>query len=308
MASLFALKLARVEEGPATGVRAQDSRPRKARNQPVTIVEKRLDLFARNVDVVGVSDVDVGGAEDADGVHRNEDVSISGGCQPVHHRGCDAAIHDQHRAFPRAHAQRRTAERGDLASPGAGRVDQDLAADGSSFRGPPVLKLDALNRPVSCPHHADEGLIPHRLRSMLSGRSQVGFDQLPGLEGGILHGVGGTDIPIQHGLGREQPVERHRLDQDARCGARVGKCRQVVVWITRGCDEVATGELQAAWGDATEDHVLARAIACRAQVADHVPPARMQKPVIPTARAGGEVRALHQQRAEASHREIAQHA
>ena len=86
MASLFALKLARVVEGPATGVRAQDSRPRKARNQPVTIVEKRLDLFARNVDVVGVSDVDVGGAEDADGVHRNEDVTISGGCQPVHHR------------------------------------------------------------------------------------------------------------------------------------------------------------------------------------------------------------------------------
>src|SRR5437588_12440947 len=102
MASLFALKLARVVEGPATGVRAQDSRPRKARNQPVTIVEKRLDLFARNVHVVGGSDVDVGRAQDADGVHPNQEGSISGGRQPVKYRGGTWAVTDRPRQLPGA--------------------------------------------------------------------------------------------------------------------------------------------------------------------------------------------------------------
>ncbi len=239
---------------------------------------------------------------------RYEDVTVPRRRQPVDDGRRHAPIEDEHRPLAGAHGQVRAGQGGDLPGPRTrGRYDR-AAGDRARTVRADVAHANRRHGVLGGAFKADDLVVAQRIGTMLPRRCQVGLDQLPRLERRVGHAIRGADLARQERLGGEQGIERDRLGLDARSGAGGREAIDVVVRIVGSRHEVAAGRLDGGRRDAPQHRVLLHAVPRRDRVRFNVASAGVEQPVIPAARAGREVPALDEQRAQAPHGQVAEDA
>ena len=302
-----AADLVGVVERARSGVRAQDAGAADPGHQALAIGQERGDLGVGHDGVVRVLAGDVGGAQDADGMDRHDDVAVAGRRKAVDDGRGEPAVEDEHRALARAHGEGRAGQRSHLAGPGTGRRHDRTTRNRLLLAGPGVARRDGGDRPRRVELEADDGAVSVRVCPMLPRAGQGGIDQLPRLERRIGHPVGRANLPIQERLVAKQLVERDRFRLDPGRGAGRRKPVEVVVRVVGRGHEIATGRLDGAGGDTAQHGVLLDAVARGDRVALDIPRTGMQESVVAAARSRRKVAALHERRAQAAHGQVAQH-
>ncbi len=217
--------------------------------------------------------------------------------QAVVHRDHDAAARHDLYVVAACHPR-------DLARPGAGAVEHEVAADPYLLAGLGVM-ADHRGDRVAVPLDARHLVVGEDLGAVLLRGLCRGPDELPAVDRAVLYGDGALDARVQAWL-----AGQCFGDPDLGRGHAIRGCSlkelvaEIDVVVGAG-DEQPAGRLDGSRLDPGDDDVLLGAFAGRVRVADHVAATRVQQAVEPSGRALREVDPVDEHRLVAAHRDIA---
>ena len=250
----------RLVERPHARVGAQDAHPRQVREHLRALADEALDLRPGDLVVVRIGDLDVGRAEDRDGVDGDHDVAVGRAVAAVDHRVGHPVVVDQHRALAGRHLDADVGEGRDLARPGARRGDHELGPDPRDRAGLLVAQRH-LGDPVPLDLHADDALVGERLAAVPASVGEHRVDQHPRLDGAVRDAEGAADLRVERRLPGQEVRDLDLVAVHAAGVAVVGERLDVVVGVVGRRDEVAAGVLDARRRDPPQHAVLVDALA-----------------------------------------------
>ena len=292
-------------ERPDAGVGPEEAHPGQLGKQSSSLHDEFGHLGSADLIAIRVLNMDLGGAQDRDGVDRDHDVAIAWSMAAVDDRVGHALVEDEHRALARGHRQLDPGQARNLPGPGTRRGHESTERHSADRPGADVRDLGR-EQPLARSVEPDQSVVGTGLATPTPRVGQVGLDQLPRLHGRVRHTEGTPNRRVEGRLPAQEVPHGHLLARHAagRAGAR--KVGQVVVGVARGGHEVTAGVLDAGGCDPAQDAILVDALAGGQRVLGDIPPTRMEQAVVTTARAAAHVALLDEQAAQAAPGEVAQ--
>ena len=216
-------------------------------------------------------------------------------------------VEDDERALVGGHRHVEAGKAGHPATPGSGRVHHELAGD-------------VLRRAVEAVHHvhaghaavglgdADDLAVGENFAAVAPGAHGVVQHEPKAVDGGVGHPEDALDVGRHAGLQAEGLGGLEFLGRDAGLGAALDPLVHVVRVVLRREHEEALGVAHAAVANAAQDHVFPYAFRGRFGVAHGVAAAAVQEAVEAGACAVAYASLLQQERGDATHGKVAQHA
>ncbi len=295
-------------EGADAPVRPAEAIPRDAGQERAPLGEHAVDLGVVALELVGIGHVDAGGAEDDAVPVRHGDVAVARRPAPVED-GADAGeVDDAHDAARRPHLDADAGERGDLARPRPGGVDDVRGVD------PLAVADDDAGHPVVPGYspllyddvaywrvRADARAVPPRVRG---GRG----DEPRRVDDAVGDAERAARVVGEPGFGVAEFVAGDDLDRNGAVLARPALRLEVGVVVPGKLDDVAAGVGDARAGRLAEHAVLAGAVPRAVGVGVGVPRAGVEEAVRAPRGPGGERTALDERHVDAPEREVARDA
>ena len=295
----------RADQRPDARVSAQDAGGGQGGRKLGALGDEQGHLVRRHGHPVALLEGDArgGGPDHADGVARHQDVGVGRLAAAVDHHPVDAVREDQQGALGGVHPHFHVGQAGDVLPPDAAGVHH--------HRGEVVRRLARL---TVAGVHPDDGVpladepghlrVKAHLAAVQFGVQHVRRAQAEGVHAAVRHAYGAGQGRVD---GRLEPPRQVRVDDlgpDARRAAGVRKSLLVTQVVFGQGDEEAVGLLDAMGGDAPQDPVLPDAFRGGFRIVHGIARSRMEQAVIAPGGAGGDVRALDQERPQSAHRAV----
>ena len=297
-----------LQEGPGAGPYVQGAGLAEAGDEGLARVEHLLDFVAFDDEVVRVLGAHVRGADDRDGVDGDEDVAVGGVDEAVDHGVDQPVVHRDHDAPPRDDFDvPLPGELGDLAGPRARRVD-----DGPAFDVHILVEFVRVADDPGDGAVADldprDAVVGQDFRAVGHGGLRRAPHHAPAVDRAVLDRDGAEDRRVEAGLPAQGLGDGDLLEGHTGLGRARYEPGGVVLVVAVDGDEQAAGAFDGVGVDAFEDGVLLCAFGGRVRIGDDVPASGVEKAVISAGRPLCEIDALDENRAQAAHCGISDHA
>ncbi len=242
-------------------------------------VQHLLNLVLGDLEFVRVVHFDVGGADDRNGVRRNQDIAVCRGDTAVDDGVYQAVVHGDHDAATGNHLNGVAASHvGNLAGPWAGTVEHEVGFDADGFAGLAVLGDDGRNAVAFLLQPGDLGVSQDLCAVHFCG-SSCRPNELPAVNRAIFNFEDAVQVGVQAGLATQRHFGRDLL---ARHVCFRGASDELVgefgvVAFQR--DEETTGGFYCVGLDLAQNCIFFGAFACGDWVGDDVASAGVQKTV-----------------------------
>src|SRR5579872_2347752 len=164
-------------------------------------------------------------------------------------------VHDDHRALAGGHGEGNAGHLADLAGPGAGGIDHEVAGDADLLTAAHVGDAHRRDAAASTLEAGDPMIWPG-VATVLPGGPDVGVDQRPRLARAIRNGKDPGDPRIEQGLAPNRLADRDLLYRDAGVAAGADEPIGVLRIVVRRAHEHPAGVLNGASRNAAQHPVL----------------------------------------------------
>ena len=240
------------------------------------------------------------GADDADGVARDQDVGVGRLAAAVDDHVVDAVREDEQRSLGGKHAHVHAGQPGHAVSPDAAGVHDDRCVEIPFLAGLAVDRVHAGNRIALADESRDFRMEPD-LAAVQFGVQHVGRAQAERVDAAVRDADGADQVGVDRGFEAPGQVRVDDLSADARLAAGVNEGLLVSEVVFREGDEQAVRLFDAVRGDLPQDHVLLDALGGGFRVVHGIARTGMQQAVVAARGAGGDVGTLDQQGPQAAH-------